>query len=162
MSHLAYANVERQMIGPAPVSSLPSIQFRAMTDSEHVVSLDHVEKKRAVAATHSVEGPHPNPFIVPVPNSQGGDWVFPGYLSDPSLMAEVAKLSLGMSSEESSSTTKLQNTTCGLKGKKRREKKAAKALSNIQELDDAEDTEFMPTLKRSAPEGSGQTKRQRR
>lgn len=33
-----------------------------------------------------------------------------------------------------------------LKGKKRREKKAAKALSNIQELDNAEGTEFIPNL----------------
>lgn len=40
-------------------------------------------------------------------NSQGGDWVFHGNLSDPSFTAQVAEVSLGMSSAQSSSTTEV-------------------------------------------------------
>lgn len=52
-------------------SNLHSMQSRAKTDSEHVVSLYHLEGKRAVATTRTVEGPPPKQFIVTVPNSRG-------------------------------------------------------------------------------------------
>ena len=119
--------------------------------SEHQSTPYHLENKDAVPTTQTSQASNRKLFKIDVPDSQGLDWVFPGHLSDPLLMARVEELS-------GASKSKLGNTTQGAKGKRRRAKKAARAARDLEKQQSKEQysDDSEPTPKSSAPQSSRQ------
>ena len=134
LSQLEHANENRQLVGPAPVSYLHMMQSRGETGSEHQLTPSRSEKQSAVPTMRTSETSDRKPFVIDVPG--GPHSGFTGHLSDPLLMAEVAKRSGGALSGNSPSEGNLRNNTQGAKCKARRQKKAAKAAKALEKHKD--------------------------
>ena len=166
LSHLAYANVHRQLVGPSPVTNAHFMQSRSKTDKDSTVSLYKLDNRSMISPAEESKRSRTEPFIFTVPNSKGRDWHLAGYLADPSFVSMFGKFNAGTVGDTQPPTEKMQNTTKGRRGARRRANKAAKAsrAQQAEEEQEGDSSDSAPVLKRRAP-GDSQAparKRQRR
>ena len=76
------------------------MQSRSKTGKDYAVSLDHLDNRSTIRLTQQPKCLEAKPLVITVPNSQGRDWRFSGYLADPSFVADLEKVAAGMGLDE--------------------------------------------------------------